>query len=235
MTDAEERWQPIAGYEGMYEVSDAGRVRSLDRWGARARMLTQSAVTGGYLAVKLTNRDRGLTKPIHVLVAVTFIGPRPPGHHVRHLDGDQTNNRLANLAYGTPSENVQDSIRHGTQAQVKKTHCAAGHSLQDPANVYRPPGAPTSRICIECQRVRARATEIRRTAKRAAERAATPPRPFCKYGHELSGSNLYVPTGKPNQRKCRTCRRAVQRANWPTRRATVAATRAAAVVNGESR
>lgn len=64
-----------------------------------------------------------------------FAGPCPEGLEVRHLDGDPANNRLTNLCYGTHSENVQDSLRHGTHAQARKDHCNAGHEFT-PENTY---------------------------------------------------------------------------------------------------
>lgn len=117
-----EEWRPIAGYEGVYEVSNFGRVRSLDRW-VRAnsgwrkteiRYFTPSSSgrSKKYKRVLLRNPDK--QHPVHQLVLEAFVGPRPENCEVRHLDGDPSNNRLDNLAWGTKAENQADKIRHGT-------------------------------------------------------------------------------------------------------------------------
>lgn len=124
-----EEWRPIAGYEGRYDVSDLGRVRSWVPYrGLPApRLLKAPVAANGYRVVRPLSGGRGKTFTVHHLVATTFIGPKPPGMHVRHLDGDRLNNLLSNLAIGTASENVQDSIAHGTHAGINKTHCVRGH------------------------------------------------------------------------------------------------------------
>lgn len=135
MRGAAERWLPIAGFEGLYEVSDAGRVRSMDRVriqqiarGAdrsrtvsrrlQGRLLTPvKAKSGGYHRVSLSDGQGGVSvRKVHQLVCAAFIGPRPQGQMPLHCDGDPTNNRLSNLRYGTGSENVADAIAHGTFA-----------------------------------------------------------------------------------------------------------------------
>lgn len=113
-----ERWAPVPGYEGFYEVSDRGRVRSLDRWVRRGggtqfwrgRVLRQQERTG-YRAVTL-QRDGRRTFRVHRLVAMAFVGGDGPV--CRHLDGNPLNNSADNLAWGTSSDNSEDSRRHGT-------------------------------------------------------------------------------------------------------------------------
>ena len=70
--------------------------------------------TGGYLHVNLYNNKERFRYPIHHAVLNTFIGKCPKDMECRHLDGDKLNNELSNLCWGTHSENVQDTIRHGT-------------------------------------------------------------------------------------------------------------------------
>jgi hypothetical protein len=121
MTD--EIWRAIPGYDGLYEVSDAGRVRSLDRpvrhrlggvFTRRGRLLRPCVTSAGYHQVTLTVGGFWVTRVVHKLVVAAFIGPRAPGMVTRHLDGDKTNNRTSNLAYGTSQENSDDMQRHGT-------------------------------------------------------------------------------------------------------------------------
>ena len=118
-----EVWKAIPGYEGFYEVSDQGRVRSVDRMVhnprgldrlMRGRVLKRQTSNNGYYTVGLSKLGKPAMHPVHRLVAYTFLGTRPDGHHVRHLDGNPLNNRLENLAYGTPQENEDDKNSYGS-------------------------------------------------------------------------------------------------------------------------
>lgn len=121
-----ERWLPVVGYENLYEVSDLGRVRSVDRivcqanrWGSlsnrhlRGKVLSPAKNSHGYLVVALGNRGQ-TTMSVHILVLSAFIGPRPRGKEGAHGDGNPSNNRLSNLRYASPVENSADSRLHGT-------------------------------------------------------------------------------------------------------------------------
>lgn len=154
-----ERWLPIPGYEGYYEVSDRGRVRSLPRecpgnnWRFRpGRALSPGPRSRGYLQVNLSLH--GVVKPysVHVLVAAAFHGPRPKGMEIRHLDGNKANNQPSNLAYGTSSENKQDAIRHGQRGnswknRPLKTHCPQGHPYDETNTRYEKRGGRKCRKC----------------------------------------------------------------------------------------
>lgn len=116
------KWVDVPGWEGKYEVSDAGRIRSKDRLvrakgGALAlrkgRELRLIEKTNGYLCVTLADGARRPQLSVHKIVAKAFIGECPLGLHVLHGDGNKRNNAAANLRYGTPSENVADTERHG--------------------------------------------------------------------------------------------------------------------------
>lgn len=115
-----ERWKPVVGYEGRYEVSDHGNVRSLDRFDSignrqiKGRTLKPIAGTHGYLAVSLHNGGRRVGF-IHRLVLEAFVGPCPHGMEARHFPNrDRTDNRLANLKWGTSADNEADKLMHGT-------------------------------------------------------------------------------------------------------------------------
>lgn len=104
----EEQWKSVVGYEGLYEVSSHGRVRSLDRAGTqrcgpkriKGRMLTSNASRGGRPSVSLRKDGMAKYPRIHRIVAAAFIGPPPnDGAVVCHSDGDPTNNRADNLAW----------------------------------------------------------------------------------------------------------------------------------------
>ncbi len=69
---------------------------------------------GGYLAVSLWQAGRGKTWPVHQLVALTFLGPRPEKHEAAHNDGNKTNNLRNNIRWATHKDNESDKISHGT-------------------------------------------------------------------------------------------------------------------------
>jgi hypothetical protein len=135
-----EHWRGVVGYEGLYQVSDLGRVRSLDRWVKRrtnnggwwrqfipGKVLKSESPRCVYLGVTL--RKNGSTKwfRIHRLVLGAFVGPCPEGMEGRHLDDCPTNNRLDNLAWGTRRENMADTARHRmkTLKRVRRWACTA--------------------------------------------------------------------------------------------------------------
>lgn len=149
-----EEWRAVPGYEGLYEVSNEGRVRSMKRRGTSGKVLAHKrAQRGGYLTVSLLRHCEQTTRPVHSLVLEAFVGPRPAGAEIRHLDGDPTNARLGNLAYGTHSENARDKRAHGTDHNVAKRNCPQGHPY-DAENTYVLPSRPGARYCRPCQRER---------------------------------------------------------------------------------
>lgn len=123
-----ERWLPIPGFEGKYEVSDYGRVRSLDRIVPHKRSTARIAMRRGkilapgrsskygHLKVKLGTGSKADQRSYHVhqLVLRAFVGPMSDGMEVRHLNGIASDNRLSNLVYGTRKENAADMKLHGT-------------------------------------------------------------------------------------------------------------------------
>lgn len=107
-----ERWLPVVGFKGRYEVSDRGRVRSL-HWG-EPRVLAPSPHPGGYVLYHLYLDGKRKAVTAHRAVMEAFVGPRPKGMQIRHKDGLRQNNKLSNLSYGTPQQNADDKHRHGT-------------------------------------------------------------------------------------------------------------------------
>lgn len=115
-----EVWKDIPGYEGLYQASNMGQVRSLPRvvdrgrWGVsriRGRTLKPGG-NKGYRFVILRRNGKSETRFIHRLVAETFIGPLPEGLCTRHMDGNPGNNAVSNLEYGTNSENQLDLYQY---------------------------------------------------------------------------------------------------------------------------
>ena len=115
-----EEWRDIAGYEGYYQVSNFGRVRSLDRV-VKARN-GDRVFRGRVLKPSINKHDRpsiGLavkgvikTRDVHSLVIETFIGPAPEGMEGCHNDGSPSNNNLSNLRWDSRSGNMLDVRKH---------------------------------------------------------------------------------------------------------------------------
>lgn len=158
-SDQIERWRAVPGYEGSYEVSDLGRVRSVDRittHGHRRRGVVLKPIPHerGYPMVNLWRGNVQRMQLVHRLVLLAFVGPAPSGHETLHGDGDTTNAALSNLSWGTHSENEFDQVDHGTHRNASKTHCPSGHPYDD-ANTYIYPGK-AHRGCRTCRRDYAR-------------------------------------------------------------------------------
>lgn len=162
VTDTEE-WRPIPGYEGRYEVSSHGRVRSLgfysgNRWGTKTwragRMLKIYTIQGhGYRGVTLTDAD-GVQTPerVHRLVLRAFVGEPPPGQpNGLHKDDDPANNYVGNLRWGTHTENTYDSVENGNHVQTRKKTCELGHLLVEP-NLVPSSTEAGGRDCLACKR-----------------------------------------------------------------------------------
>lgn len=144
--DEEDVWLPIPGWYG-YEVSDQGDVYSLKS----ERLLRQRLHSrDGYCMVNLYGDEGRSTVTVHTLVLGAFVGPRPEGYVCRHLNGVAQDNRLTNLKWGTPEENAQDALDHGTHARASATHCHRGHPF-DESNTYQHPNG--QRVCRECKRI----------------------------------------------------------------------------------
>lgn len=118
-----ERWLPIPGFEGLYEVSDAGRIRSNDRWINSSRGFGKQFCRGkirkpqprnGYLSAMLYKNGEYKTIYLQSLVLTVFIGPRPKGMQACHgPDPDRKNCRLSNLRWDTVSNNQKDRLVQG--------------------------------------------------------------------------------------------------------------------------
>lgn len=152
-----EQWRAVPGYEGAYEVSDLGRVRSLDRdefrvsslgksfvMRRKGRVLSLSKMSCGHLLASLPRDVKG-SRLVHVLVLTAFRGPRPEGREGRHLNGNPGDNRLINLEWSTHGDNLRDKKWHkgstlyrlsGEDAVEIKRLIRAGCSNKNIANKY---------------------------------------------------------------------------------------------------
>jgi len=133
-----EEWRAVVGYEGSYQVSSLGRVRSLDRvvlcapgrWGRAYKrrcpstILKQYQEVGGYPKVNLHLGERQISVNVHRLAAEAFFGECPEGKEASHLDGDRGNNAKSNLLWETRSENHRRKRAHGTSLQGSRSPTA---------------------------------------------------------------------------------------------------------------
>lgn len=104
-----ETWGHVGGWEGLYEVSSFGRIRTLKT----GRIRIARANSGGYLYVVLSNGTERKTKTIHQMVCEAFHGPRPDGKQVNHIDGCKANNHASNVEWVTAGENIAHAWRTG--------------------------------------------------------------------------------------------------------------------------
>lgn len=153
-----ERWLPVVGFEGLYEVSNKGRVKSLpcevkyidgrNRHYKHSRILRFKLIgkvdphgkaEWRHHGVCLTSKGRGgfgvkTYRLVAHLVLEAFVGPCPVGNQGCHNDGNSLNDCLSNLRWDTPKNNAADKFKHGTGYNVGKgkTH---GHAKLDPERV----------------------------------------------------------------------------------------------------
>lgn len=130
--DVRELWKLIPGHVG-WEASTLGRIRSIPRHVVKnvrgravaqfvkGRTLKPTISASRYPMVGLTGNIKVC---VHSVILRTFVGPAPNGMVTRHKDGDERNNKLSNLEYGTRRQNWEDSIRHGTARRGEKNHNA---------------------------------------------------------------------------------------------------------------
>lgn len=159
-------WLDVPGYEGLYQVSDAGEVRSIDRQVTgkngvtqhlNGQLLKQHLKGKGYPCVSLSKSGTVRQRYVHDLVLLAFEGIKPRGLEVRHQDGNPLNTQRTNLIYGTRSENFRDMREHGTHHYGSRTHCKHNHEYTEKNTriIWHNNGnGPTpSRVCRECERI----------------------------------------------------------------------------------
>ena len=112
----QEEWKAITGYDGLYEISNFGRVKSLNRLDSMGRVVeetikAQHIGTTGYPAITLNKDGKKKTKVVHQLVAESFLGHIPDSYNgvINHIDNIKTNNRLDNLEVVSSRYNTQYS------------------------------------------------------------------------------------------------------------------------------
>lgn len=158
----EEHWKPVKGFEGLYEVSDLGNVRSIPRQSGilriKGRVLKQFESRNGYLCVCLSKEGCSTTIGVHRLVATAFI-KKPNGKTtVNHINEDKHDNRSDNLEWLTLREN----IHYGTRAsrQRKSITESRGIPILQIASDGHTALAKYESLSLAAEAVAARATDI---------------------------------------------------------------------------
>lgn len=137
MRKPRERWKDVPGWDGIYAVSDLGRVKSMarvviKRCGRRQQVgesiLKSFPNEGGYLRVILRGAGRRMNYPVHRLVLLAFVGACPEGMETCHRNGSRQDNRMGNLAWGTSEDQLAHKREHGTGSKL-------GH--EDVIEIYR--------------------------------------------------------------------------------------------------
>lgn len=119
----EEIWKPIKGYEGLYEISNLGRVKSCRKWSGtcfrQEKMLSNERLTkDGYVRVNLHRDNRGHEFRVHRLVAEHFIPNPTHKDTVNHIDGNKLNNTASNLEWADRHE----QLNHAYRLKLKQAH-----------------------------------------------------------------------------------------------------------------
>ena len=114
-------WLPVKDYEGLYEVSNFGEVKSLERLDSRGHHLKEKLMSlgkDGYGYLKVDLSKNGLKKPVRInrLVYSTFVEEIPEGLQVNHIDEDKENNRVDNLNLMTPKQNINWATANARRA-----------------------------------------------------------------------------------------------------------------------
>jgi hypothetical protein len=106
-----EEWREVLGFEGLYQVSNFGRIRSI-KTGKIKEQTIHDNDNRPYLGLWKNNKQK-ICRP-HKLVMEAFVGIRPQGMECCHNDGNPQNNHLSNLRWDTAKNNQSDRVRHGT-------------------------------------------------------------------------------------------------------------------------
>ena len=145
-----EQWKPVPEWEDCYEISSLGRCRNL-----RTGYILKPRYDGRrYLRYALQKGDFRVDRGVHQLLLLAFVGPPPEGKPFAcHKNDIPDDNRLENLYWGSPGDNIADLIRNGRNKQKNQTHCVNGHPLSGDNLRIRTNG---NRACKECGRTAAR-------------------------------------------------------------------------------
>lgn len=158
-----EQWKDIPGWEGYYQASNLGQIRSVGREiicnaGSRkgyVRFIKGRNLipcwTGRYYKVNLSEAGGASNANVHKLVASTWIGEVPNGHQVLHGENGQRDNSVLNLRYGTPSDNQLDRREFGNQSNVRPVRRSDGLEFDSIREAAKATDSNASRIVEVCK------------------------------------------------------------------------------------
>lgn len=141
----EELWKEVVGYEGIYEVSNLGNIKSLKRnvntLFGKPRMqeefiLLKENLKGGYLGCNLSNNGSVKKVKIHRIVAISFIPNKENKPCVNHIDGNKKNNKLENLEWATYKENSVHASENGLSSTYWLGKGGKGYFANKKINQY---------------------------------------------------------------------------------------------------
>lgn len=135
-----EIWKNVPHYEGIYQVSSLGRIKSLDRFDGRnhwikGTIISPSIGTNGYYGVHLFKDGKGKPFLLHRLIASAFLGENPD-LDVNHKDGNRTNNFIENLEWCTRSDNLNHSYKKLGRHGVNKNRYGVLNKLSKPIDMF---------------------------------------------------------------------------------------------------
>ena len=127
-----EEWRAVVGYEGLYEVSNCGRVKALEKtWVSgewrnivkhKKETLLSINLSKGYCQVVLTKKGIQKTRRVHRLIMMAFVGYNPEKTIINHKNGIKHDNRLNNLEWCTDSENQIHALKMGLSKPKKEVN-----------------------------------------------------------------------------------------------------------------
>lgn len=139
----QEIWKEIKGYEGYYQISNLGKVKSLcrkiqngNKFNLRKEIILKNSINSvGYYTVTLYKNNKSTVKLVHVLIAETFI-PNPESKpQVNHIDGVKLNISVENLEWVTRSENIQHAYDTGLTKNKGESHYLSKITVADKSKI----------------------------------------------------------------------------------------------------
>lgn len=146
MNEEKEIWKDIPNYEGYYQISSFGRVKSLERviiTNTKKKQVVKECIRKnvlikGYCRVVFLNKQKRQNMPVHRLVAISFIENSLNKKYVNHIDGNKQNNNVSNLEWVTASENTTHSYRLGLNYKtMTENHHSAKLKNRDIPNIIK--------------------------------------------------------------------------------------------------
>jgi hypothetical protein len=119
--DLKEVWKDIPDFEGLYQASSFGKIRSLGHGCRKGKVLKPVCDSQGYPRIALYKDGKHYGRKVHRIIMLTFVGEREhSGIKINHIDGDKTNNNLFNLEYCTHSQNMRHASENGLLCKTGK-------------------------------------------------------------------------------------------------------------------